>query len=93
MPSFAADAGSDFQSIEIDADDGVDGVDEREGVGAAATAARAGITISVMLGVSLTITGILAASITQRVICSQYSGTWPTARPCRARSCRGDSRN
>ncbi len=34
MASFAANVGSDFQSIEIHADDGVDGVDEREGVGA-----------------------------------------------------------
>jgi hypothetical protein len=47
----------------------------------AATAARAGLTIFVMLGVSLTITGIRACSMTQRVICSQYSGTWPTAAP------------
>jgi hypothetical protein len=47
----------------------------------AATAARAGLTIFVMLGVSLTITGMWAASMTQRVIFSQYSGTWPTAAP------------
>ena len=47
----------------------------------AATAARAGLTMFVMLGVSFTITGILATSMTQRVICSQYSGTCPTAAP------------
>ena len=47
----------------------------------AATAARAGITISEMLGVSFTITGIFATSMTQPVICSQYSGTCPTALP------------
>lgn len=41
----------------------------------AATAARAGLTMLVMLGVSLTITGMRAASMTQRVIRSQYSGT------------------
>ena len=47
----------------------------------AATAARAGITMSEMFGVSFTITGIFATCITQPVICSQYSGTWPTALP------------
>ena len=44
-------------------------------VAPAATAARAGPTMLVTLGVSLTITGMRATSITQRVICSQYSGT------------------
>jgi len=48
---------------------------------AAAYAARAGITMFVIFGVSFTITGIFAVSITQRVICSQYSGTCPTAEP------------
>ena len=47
----------------------------------AATAALAGITISEMFGVSFTITGIFATSITHRVICAQYSGTCPTALP------------
>jgi hypothetical protein len=35
----------------------------------------------VMLGVSFMMTGMVAASITQRVMRSQYSGTWPTAEP------------
>jgi hypothetical protein len=35
----------------------------------------------VIFGVSFTITGMRATSITQRVIRSQYSGTWPTAAP------------
>ncbi len=47
----------------------------------AATAARAGSTMFVIFGVSFTITGTLATLITQPVICSQYSGTWPTALP------------
>ena len=47
----------------------------------AAFAARAGWRMSVMLGVSLTRTGISAFSITHSVIIWQYSGTWPTAAP------------
>ena len=41
----------------------------------AARAARAGGTISVTFGVSLTITGMRATSVTQPVMRSQYSGT------------------
>ena len=37
--------------------------------------------MSEMLGVSFTITGVRAFSLTQPVICSQYSGTCPTADP------------
>ncbi len=37
--------------------------------------------LSVMFGVSFTITGTLAASFVQRVICSTNSGSWPTADP------------
>src|SRR3546814_5114126 len=37
--------------------------------------------MSVMFGVSLTITGIRLAAFTQRVTISLYSGTWPTAEP------------
>src|ERR1700761_8691698 len=44
-------------------------------------AARAGMRMSEMLGVSLTITGVRAASLTHSVICWQYSGTCPTAEP------------
>ena len=44
-------------------------------------AARAGYTTSVTLGVSLTITGVLATSFTHCVIWHAYSGTWPTAEP------------
>ena len=46
-----------------------------------ARAARAGGTMSVTLGVSLTMTGMEAASVTHPVIMVQYSGTWPTAEP------------
>ena len=44
-------------------------------------AARAAKTTLVMLGVSLTITGIVAASITQPTIVSATSGFCPTAEP------------
>jgi hypothetical protein len=37
--------------------------------------------MSVMLGVSLTITGIRVVCLHQRVTISMYSGTWPTAAP------------
>ena len=47
------------------------------------SAACAGGTMLVTLGVSFTMTGMLAALVTQPVIISQYSGT-ATARPCRA---------
>ena len=44
-------------------------------------AARAGMRMSEMFGVSLTMTGVRAFSFTQPVICWQYSGTCPTAEP------------
>jgi hypothetical protein len=44
-------------------------------------AARATVRMSVMLGVSLTSTGVRAASFTHSVIMQAYSGTWPTALP------------
>ena len=44
-------------------------------------AARAGMRMSEIFGVSLTITGVRAFSFTQPVICWQYSGTCPTADP------------
>ena len=44
-------------------------------------AARAGWRMSVMLGVSLTITGSLEYCLHQAVTISMYSGTWPTAAP------------
>ena len=44
-------------------------------------AARAGARILVMLGVSLTITGIRVCALHQRATISIYSGTWPTAEP------------
>ena len=43
-------------------------------------AARATARMSVMLGVSLTRTGVRATSFTHSVIMQAYSGTWPTAR-------------
>ncbi len=46
-----------------------------------ARAARAVATMLVMLGVSLTITGIAVCALAQRVTISMYSGTWPTAAP------------
>ena len=45
------------------------------------SAAKAIRVMSVTLGVSLTMTGVLAASFTHDVIISVYSGTWPTAEP------------
>ena len=45
------------------------------------TAALAGWIISVMFGVSFTITVIDATSVTHSVIMEQYSGTCPTAAP------------
>ena len=76
MAALAADAGRDFKRVEIDGRDRVEGVDQRERVGARQPRPRArDCTMLVMFGVSLTITGMCAASITQRVICSQYSGT------------------
>ena len=44
-------------------------------------AARAGWRTSVMLGVSLTITGMRVCALHQRATISTYSGTWPTAEP------------
>ncbi|MNP33923.1 hypothetical protein D3C76_1271870 [compost metagenome] len=44
-------------------------------------AARAATRMSVMFGVSLTITGSEQYVLHQRVTCSTYSGTWPTAAP------------
>ncbi len=44
-------------------------------------AARAGRRTSVMLGVSLTMTGSLLYCLHQAVTISMYSGTWPTAAP------------
>src|ERR1035437_6846273 len=44
-------------------------------------AARATAVTSVMLGVSLTMTGMVAASMTQPVIFSATAGCWPTAEP------------
>src|SRR5450631_2203773 len=44
-------------------------------------AARAGNRTSVMLGVSLTITGMRVWALHQRATISIYSGTWPTAEP------------
>ncbi|MCY1366346.1 hypothetical protein D9M69_532380 [compost metagenome] len=44
-------------------------------------AARADWRMSVMLGVSLTITGSEPWVLHQRVTSSTYSGTWPTAAP------------
>jgi hypothetical protein len=44
-------------------------------------AARATTRMSVMLGVSLTSTGVRAASFTHSVIICAYSGTCPTAEP------------
>ena len=44
-------------------------------------AARAGWRMSVMLGVSLTITGMRVCALHQRATISTYSGTWPTAEP------------
>ena len=49
--------------------------------GAARLAARAAAVTSVMLGVSLTITGMVATSMTQLVIFSATAGCWPTAEP------------
>ena len=46
-----------------------------------AFAARAGFRMSVMFGVSLTITGIRVCALHQRATISMYSGTWPTAEP------------
>src|ERR1035441_9959312 len=42
-------------------------------------AARAARRMSVILGVSFTITGVRATSLTHCVIMQVYSGTWPTA--------------
>ena len=44
-------------------------------------AARAGWVMSVMLGVSFTMTGISATSMTQPTMASITSGFWPTAEP------------
>ena len=44
-------------------------------------AARAGWRMSVMLGVSLTMTGMRVCALHQRATISIYSGTWPTAEP------------
>ena len=44
-------------------------------------AARAGCRMSVMLGVSLTMTGMRVCALHQRATISTYSGTWPTAEP------------
>ena len=44
-------------------------------------AAFAGRRMSVMLGVSLTMTGMRVCALHQRVTISIYSGTWPTAEP------------
>jgi hypothetical protein len=44
-------------------------------------AARAGLRISVMFGVSLTMQGRRECCFTQRATISMYSGTWPTAEP------------
>ena len=44
-------------------------------------AARAGLRMSVILGVSLTITGKRLYCLHQAVTISMYSGTWPTAAP------------
>ena len=46
-----------------------------------ALAARAGRRMSVMLGVSLVITGMRVYCLHQRTTISMYSGTWPTAAP------------
>jgi hypothetical protein len=46
-----------------------------------AFAARAGFLMSVMLGVSLVITGMRVLALHQRTTISIYSGTWPTAEP------------
>ena len=46
-----------------------------------ALAARAGWRMSVMLGVSFTITGMRVYCLHQRATISMYSGTWPTAEP------------
>ena len=46
-----------------------------------AFAARAGLLMSVMFGVSLTITGIRVCALHQRATISMYSGTCPTAEP------------
>jgi hypothetical protein len=46
-----------------------------------ALAARAGCLMSVMFGVSLTITGIRVCALHQRATIPMYSGTWPTAEP------------
>jgi len=68
--------------VEIDPNDGIQRIDERHRVSRRPpTAARAGMAMSEIFGVSFTITGILATSMTHRVICSQYSGTCPTALP------------
>ncbi len=45
------------------------------------TAARAGKVISVILGVNLTITGVVATSLTQEVMVSNTLGSCPTAEP------------
>ena len=44
-------------------------------------AARAAAVMSVMLGVSFAITGMVATSMTQPTIVSATSGFWPTAEP------------
>jgi hypothetical protein len=44
-------------------------------------AARAGCRMSVMLGVSLTITGSFVCCLHHAATISMYSGTWPTAEP------------
>ena len=44
-------------------------------------AARAGLRMSVMLGVSLVMTGMRVYCLHQRTTISIYSGTWPTAAP------------
>ena len=81
VTALAADARRNSERIEIDAGDGIERVDQREGIGFGCHRGVGGIMMLVMLGVSLTMTGMRQTSVTQRVICSQYSGTWPTAEP------------
>ncbi|MCY1242063.1 hypothetical protein D9M72_550020 [compost metagenome] len=46
-----------------------------------ALAARAGLRMSVIFGVSLVMTGMRVYCLHQRTTISIYSGTWPTAAP------------
>ena len=67
MSAFASDVGRDFERVQVDADNRIQRVDQRERIGSGRDGRARGLTIFVMFGVKLDDDGNLArTSMTQR---------------------------